>query len=174
MTAEHAAGPDAAPGGTSATGHVEAIFLAPVAEAPPVPVSTAEAQAGKGLVGDRYGAAVGTYSGRPGPGRQLTFIAAEAVEALTRETGIALEPGVHRRNVVTRDTDLEALIGKRFRVGSVECVGVRPCTPCAHLEGLTQAGVLKGLVNRGGLRADVTASGRLAVGDTLVVLGDAG
>lgn len=154
-------------------GFVEGIFLAPVAEGRPAPVAEVEALAGHGLAGDRYGAGIGSYSGRePSTGRALTLIAAEALEGLARDTGIALAPGVHRRNVVTRGVDLDALLGKRFRVGTVECFGARPCTPCAHLESLTQPGVLKGLVNRGGLRVDVLTNGRIAVGDAIVVLGD--
>lgn len=153
-------------------GRVEAIFLAPTAEAMPAPVTEVEARAGQGLLGDRYAAGIGSYSGRePKTGRALTLIAAEALEGLSRDTSIVLAPGAHRRNVVTRGADLDALLGKRFRIGSVECFGARPCHPCAHLESLTQPGVLKGLVNRGGLRADILTSGRFAVGDEIVLLG---
>ena len=42
-----------------------------------------------------------------------------------------------------------------FRVEEVECYGQRRCEPCSHLERLTRPGVLRGLVHRGGLRADV-------------------
>jgi hypothetical protein len=40
-----------------------------------------------------------------------------------------------------------------------------------HLEGLTQPGVLKGLVHRGGLRADIVRGGTLRVGDSVRELG---
>lgn len=158
--------------GWTASGRVEAIYVAPSAMAAITAVPTVEAAAGQGLVGDRYWAKIGTYSDRPGDGRHLTLIAAETLEDLARETGIALTGGSHRRNVVTRGVDLDTLIGKRFRVGTVECLGVRQCRPCAHLEDLTRPGVLKGLVNRGGLRADVLSSGPIAVGDAVVQLGD--
>ena len=69
-----------------------------------------------------------------------------------------------RRNLVTRGIDLEALIGRSFRVGDVECVGQRRCEPCAHLERLTAPGTLRELVHRGGLRADVVTGGTIAVG----------
>ena len=52
-----------------------------------------------------------------------------------------------------------------FRVGEVECLGQRRCEPCAHLERLTRPGVLRGLVHRGGLRADVLSGGRIRTGD---------
>jgi MOSC domain-containing protein YiiM len=154
-------------------GSVEAIFIAAKAESQPQPVEAAAAVVGRGLEGDRYFAGEGTFFEERKPGQDLTLIEAEAVEALARETGIELGPGGSRRNVVTRDIGLNGLVGRRFAVGDVQCVGRRLCDPCSHLEGLTQPGVLKGLVNRGGLRADIVAGGRIAVGDGVSDLGAA-
>ena len=67
--------------------------------------------------------------------------------------------------MLTRGISLNDLVGKRFTVGEVECVGEEWCEPCTHLQGMTQAGVLRGLVHRGGLRADIVRGGRIAVGD---------
>ncbi|MCW3062971.1 MAG: hypothetical protein JWN32_143, partial [Solirubrobacterales bacterium] len=57
--------------GTSAAvaGRVELICLAAGAEAPVTVVDQARALAGRGLDGDRYAAARGTFSGGPGSGR---------------------------------------------------------------------------------------------------------
>jgi MOSC domain-containing protein YiiM len=150
---------------------VEAIFIAPEAEAPTGPVDEVEAVAGKGLLGDRKHRDRLPPSKRRKAGRELTLIESESVEALARETGIELGPGEHRRQVVTRGVPLNDLVGKRFAVGPLECVGVELNEPCAHLEGLTQPGVLKGLVHRGGLRADILRGGTLRVGDEVRELG---
>ena len=147
------------------SGVVESIHIAPVAEQMPEPVDRVRVLAGRGPEGDRYFRAEGTYSNEQGDGRDLTLIEAEAIEGLKADTGIELSQGEPRRNVVTRGIGLNDLVGKRFRVGAVECKGVELCEPCSHLEGLTQPGVLKGLVHRGGLRADVLADGEIAVGD---------
>jgi MOSC domain-containing protein YiiM len=72
-----------------------------------------------------------------------------------------------RRQVLTRGIDLNALVGREFTVGSVRCRGVELCEPCAHLQSVTQDGVLKGLVHRGGLRADVLNDGDVSVGDAV-------
>ena len=64
---------------------------------------------------------------------------------------------------------MNALVGKRFRIGSVECVGVELCEPCAHLQSLTKPGVLAGLVHRAGLNADVVTDGEIAVGDSVTI-----
>jgi len=50
-------------------------------------------------------------------------------------------------------------------VGSVECVGRRLAEPCSHLEELVRPGLLRPLVHRGGLRADVVVGGLIEVGD---------
>jgi len=154
-------------------GSVESIFIAAEAEGETRPVGEIQAVAGQGLDGDRYFAGEGTFFEERKAGQDITLIEAEAIEALAREDGIELGPGESRRNVVTRGIGLNELVGRRFTVGGVECVGQRLCDPCSHLERLTQPGVLKGLVNRGGLRADVVGGGRIAVGDPVSDLGPA-
>jgi MOSC domain-containing protein YiiM len=154
-------------------GLVESIHIAAEPEQPTRPVESARAVPGKGLEGDRYFTGEGTYSQVRKPGRELTLIEAEAIEGLAREHTIELGPGESRRNVVTRGIGLNDLVGRRFTVGEVECVGTELCDPCDHLQKLTQPGVLKGLANRGGLRADIVSGGRIAVGDAVSDLGPA-
>ena len=79
---------------------------------------------------------------------------------------LGFSPATARRNVVTRGIDLNALVGRSFRVGDVECVGRRLCEPCAHLQRLSP-GTLRPLVHRGGLRADVLGDGMIRVGDAV-------
>jgi MOSC domain-containing protein YiiM len=147
-------------------GSVEALALSAEAEGPMTLVEQATARAGRGLEGDRYFAGRGTFSNRHGRGRDLTLIEAEALEALTLSRR-SLRPEQARRNVVTRGIDLNALVGRRFTVGGVECQGQRLCEPCAHLERLTVPGILRGLVHRGGLRADLLSDGVIRVGDEI-------
>jgi MOSC domain-containing protein YiiM len=124
----------------------------------------------KGVEGDRYRNGTGTFYKEGKSGQALTLIEEEALEGLAEEHGIVLSPEATGRNVLTRGVDLNALVGVRFRVGEVECVGDRLCDPCRPLERRTQKGVLKGLADRGGLRADVLESGEIAVGDAIIPL----
>jgi MOSC domain-containing protein YiiM len=157
----------------NARGSVESIHIAAEPEQATRPVEAVNAVPGKGLEGDRYFAGEGTYSHIDEPGRDLTLIEAEAIEGLARDHGIELGPGESRRNVVTRGIGLNDLVGRRFTVGEIECVGTELCDPCSRLQKLTQPGVLKGLANRGGLRADIVSGGRIAVGDAVSDLGPA-
>lgn len=151
----------------SLAGTVEAILVAAAAEAPLHRVTSARALAGRGLDGDRYATRQGTFGRSGGAGYDLTLIEAEALEGLEADHDVELSWEDARRNVVTRGIDLNALVGRRFRVGEAECVGRRLAEPCAHLQRLTRPGVLRGLVHRGGLRADVLTDGAIAVGDRI-------
>jgi len=148
------------------SGRVELIALAATAEAPMTVVETAAAQAGRGLEGDRYFAARGTFSDPHATGNDLTLIEAEVLEQLALPVG-DLAPADARRNIVTRGIDLNALVGQRFTIGEVQCVGRRLCAPCGHLQRLTTAGTLRALVHKGGLRADVLTDGMIRAGDSV-------
>lgn len=148
-------------------GRVEAIFVAPDAGAPMRRLDEVRAIAGRGLEGDRYAVGRGTFSIRGGRGNELTLIAGEVLNALALPDGRPLSGAEARRNVVTRGVDLNALVGRRFRVGELELIGRRRCEPCAHLQRLTRPGVLRALVARGGLRADLLSTGTLRTGDAI-------
>lgn len=150
-------------------GTVEAIHVAPESKADPEAVSTVEAVAGRGLRGDRYFAETGTFSDGARPKRALTFIEAEAVEAIAQEADIELEPGAHRRNVTTRNVALNHLVGERFTVGDAVCEGTMLCEPCEHLQSLTEDGVLDALVHRGGLCAKIVDGGTIETGDAVTI-----
>ena len=148
-------------------GEVVAIHVAAAAKGPMVSVTEVRAVPGKGLEGDRYFSKVGTYSNNPGSGRDVTLIEVEAIEALKRDYGIELPPADSRRNIATRGVPLNHLVGRDFKVGEVTLRGMRLCEPCAHLQKLTQQGVMRGLVHRGGLRTEIITDGIIRVGDKI-------
>jgi hypothetical protein len=170
VLAEHDPRRGTEPGsGIDSVGTVELIALAAEAEGSMRAVSEAEALEGRGLLGDRYERGAGTFSNPKGSGYDLTLVEAEALEELDA-LGVELPPIEARRNLVVRGIALDELIGRRFRVGKVECYGQRRCEPCSHLERLTRPGVLRGLVHRGGLRADVLSCGMIRPGDGIEAL----
>ncbi len=144
-------------------GSVVGVLVADDAERPLVRVETTQAVAGRGLEGDRYHEGRGTFSGL-GHGYQLTLVEAEVLESLDLPWELA------RRNIVTHGIALNALVGRRFTVGDVECVGRRLAEPCAHLEKLTRPGLLRPLVHRAGLRADIVAGGSISVGAEIAAI----
>ena len=147
-------------------GEVLHIHLATEAGADPAPVDSVRAEPGRGLEGDRYFAAKGSYSGDGRSGREVTLVASEALEAAAAEFGLELAPGESRRNITTRGVDLNAFVDRELRLGEVVLRGVRLCEPCQDLEDyIGKPNVIKGLVHRAGLRCEIVAGGVIRVGD---------
>jgi len=135
---------------------VEAIHLGADGVAELWTVDSVHAVAGQGLEGDRHFRKDGARSGQA-----LTLVEAESVE------DVGLQPGETRRQVTVRGVRLNDLIGRRFRVGEVECLGVELCEPCSHLESMTRPGIIKDLLHRAGINADVLTDGVIRVGDEI-------
>ena len=159
-----------------AAGQVVGIYIAPAAGTPVVSLRESEALPGTGLAGDRYANHIGYYSNDtryPPTGRHLTLIAAEDLERLAGDTGIILNSGEHRRNIVTRGIDITALLGARFRIGEVECIGIRPCPPCASPRSTPSWVSSSRCAQGGGVRAEIMSSGTIHVGDAIRIEADA-
>jgi MOSC domain-containing protein YiiM len=150
-------------------GEIVAIYVAPSGGATMQPNESVHAQAGKGLAGDRYHDETGTYSEREGPGRQVTLIEAEALEAIERDQGIHLDPGASRRNLMTRGVPLNHLVGREFTVGAVRMRGVKLCEPCGYLQRMLGIDhLVSALAHRSGLNAEILTDGVIHVGDPVV------
>ena len=138
--------------------HVEEINIGPSDAI--APVGSVSALAGRGLDGDRK-----FFGDGAAPGEALTLIEAEVLE------DVGLTGAQSRRQVVVRGVRLNDLVGRRFRVGEIECYGVELCEPCRHLQELTRPGIVKELVHRAGINADILNDGRISVGDPVRVDG---
>lgn len=134
---------------------IEAIHIGPDEGGPLRPVDSVRAVAGKGLEGDRK------FRESAKPGQALTLVEAENVE------DVGLGVGETRRQITVRGVALNDLVGKTFRVGDVECYGVELCEPCEHLQSMTRPGIIKDLVHRAGINADILSDGVIRVGDAI-------
>jgi MOSC domain-containing protein YiiM len=144
---------------------VVAIHLAEVASGPVHAVERAEAVAGAGLRGDRY------FEPGAEPARQLTLVESEELERLASEDGIALAPGESRRQLTTRGVRLNPLVGRRFKVGEVECRGIELCEPCNDLQKMVgNLGLMRAFAHRAGLNAEILTGGEISVGDAITPL----
>lgn len=149
---------------------VISIHIAGESGGPLVQLDEAALVAGKGIEGDRNYRHEGAA-----PDRQITLVEEEKVAEFNRETGLGMQPGMTRRNVVTRGVNLNQLVGKRFHVGDTVLQGEELCQPCAGLGALHASGqvsraeVVRQMVNRGGLRASIITGGTLRPGDSISV-----
>lgn len=148
------------------TGTLVHIFTAPEAGAPMETRDAVRAVPSRGLEGDRYFTGAGSFSRWPGPRREVSLIAEEALAAMARATGITLAPIDSRRNLLTRGVPLNDLVRTTFTVGPVRMRGIRLCQPCKRLGRLTghEDALIPALVDRGGLRAQILNEGVLRSG----------
>ena len=131
-------------------------------------LATVRALPGRGLEGDRYLHGTGTFAKHPQqPDYEVTLIENEAIESFAQTSGLPFTANLARRNLVTRGVALNDLVGVEFQVGAVRMRGIRLCEPCNHLAKTTWPQVLRGLVHRGGLRAQILSEGFIHIGDTL-------
>ncbi len=142
-------------------GKVEWIGLRPARDVPMHAVELAEANAGKGLSGDRYGSGSGK--------RGITLIQAEHLPVIAALSGHPLiAPATLRRNVVVSGLPLIALKGRRFRIGDVLLEGTDPCDPCSRMEAALGPGGYNAMRGMGGLCARILEGGSLRLGDAVI------
>jgi len=146
-------------------GRVEWIGLRPKRDVPMQEVAQAQAQAGIGLVGDRYASGSGK--------RGITLIQAEHLPVIAALAGLdAVWPKTLRRNVVVSGIPLVALKGRRFRIGEVLLEGTDDCDPCSRMEAALGPGGYNAMRGHGGLCARIIEGGALRLGDAVVAVVD--
>jgi len=148
-------------------GELVAIYIRPEESEATAGVTQVRAVPGLGLEGDYYFRRMDQSGSRPHPGREVTLIEEETIQAVGRDYGVPMELGQSRRNLITRDVPLNHLVGQDFQVGNVLMRGIRLCEPCSHLASLTRVEYQQALVHRGGLRAQVLTEGLIRVGDII-------
>ena len=116
-------------------------------------------RAGRGIEGDRFLDYKEDYKG------QITFFAWETYTAIKAALKVpALSPSAFRRNVLIEGLDLNALIGRRFRLGGITFEGTVEAKPCYWMEQAVAPGAEAWLLGRGGLRAKILTDGVLTKG----------
>lgn len=150
-------------------GKIIAIFVAPAKHAGQIEVEAAQLKAARGIVGDRF------YGfRRTRPGRNLTLIESETIEAFGRAYRITLPLNVTRRNFITQGIRLNELVGKTFKIGDVLCRGFELCEPCKVMarqfpaDYLSRHEVIRAFTGKGGIRAEVLTDGVVRLGNVIV------
>ncbi|HEU5078672.1 MAG TPA: MOSC domain-containing protein [Opitutaceae bacterium] len=112
--------------------------------------------AGRGIEGDRF------FDYKPDYKGQITFFAEEVYLKLSEELGVdGVPPSVFRRNVITRDLDLNSLVGEEFELQGVRFLGAAECKPCYWMNSAFHSDAEARLQGRGGLRAKILTTGSL-------------
>ncbi|EWT00787.1 molybdenum cofactor sulfurase [Intrasporangium oryzae NRRL B-24470] len=141
---------------------VVSIHIAPGRRLPTRSVPRVEAEAGVGLVGDRYHGSAH---------RHVTLQSIEALEAAAADLGRPVEPGLTRRNITVSGGPVPTRPGSRVTIGDVELEVVRVAAPCRLLDDELGEGAARALHDRAGTVLRLLTSGTISVGDEVDVRG---
>ncbi|NYG07422.1 MOSC domain-containing protein YiiM [Phycicoccus badiiscoriae] len=140
-------------------GRVLAIHVAKATKLPMRPVESVVAEAGAGLVGDRY------HGSRH---RHVTVQSATDLAEASRDLGAPVGPGATRRNITLSGGPVPGRPGTRVRMGDALLEVVRPAAPCRLMDDAIGPGAMKALHARGGTVFRILEGGVVRVGDAVV------
>lgn len=150
-------------------GRVIAIFIAQAKGAPMREIQEVRAGSAFGLEGDRYGEGKGSWSTPGTTHRQVSLIAIEAIEAANRELTSPFALDETRRNIITHGAELNAWVGREFRIGTTRLRGTKHCDPCNRPAILAKKkGFEHAFAGYGGLCAEVIGNGTIRCGDAVL------
>lgn len=86
---------------------------------------------------------------------------------MLRDNKLSLAPDACRMNVVTRGGPLAHLVGRRFSIGHAVLRGLKLNEPCSRLEEVVGRPVVKALIHRCGLFAEILVGRRIHAGDVV-------
>ena len=124
-----------------------------------------EVVAGKGIKGDRYFHDVNDEK------KQLTLIESENIDYYNKAFNTSFKYLEFRRNLITKNIQLNNLIGKTLSIGEIKIKAHDLCRPCKTLqEKLKKDNIIKEFLRRGGLRCEILNSGAIKIGDNIKII----
>eukprot|EP00747_Dinoflagellata_sp_TGD_P169003 gnl/TRDRNA2_/TRDRNA2_196790_c0_seq1.p1 gnl/TRDRNA2_/TRDRNA2_196790_c0~~gnl/TRDRNA2_/TRDRNA2_196790_c0_seq1.p1 ORF type:complete len:289 (-),score=26.33 gnl/TRDRNA2_/TRDRNA2_196790_c0_seq1:91-885(-) len=157
--------------------HVEGIFISAQQIAPMQSLEVATLIPGVGIKGDRYALGTGTFCANFlwEPGRNLTMLSADSVEAAMAKSGMDPVPlGDFRRNITVRGLsadELNDMIGHEVTVGSCRVFVHRRTVPCKYREGqIKRPGLCNKLWDVCGVNCEILTGGDIRVGEPVAIV----
>src|SRR4051812_15429518 len=154
-------------------GRVVGLFVSPGIGESMKACAKVRALAGHGLEGDRYATGQGSYSrAKRQVIRHVSIIEAEAIEQANQELArrglVPFEADETRRNIVVKEADVYALLGREFHIGDVRLRGIEPTRPCnIPSAAANKTGFKEAFSARGGVRAEILSNGIISLGDVM-------
>tara|TARA_B100001287_G_C22442563_1_gene416692 strand:- start:44 stop:490 length:447 start_codon:yes stop_codon:yes gene_type:complete len=146
-------------------GKIEAINITNINEENTFYVNQVILEKGKGIVNDRY------YDNFKEKKEQVTLITLEEINNFNNKIKKNIDAKNFRRNIIVSGINLNKLINKKIIVNGVTLKIHEICQPCKYLQNKLQIpGLVKMLINKSGVRAEILTSGSLSVGDTIKIL----
>ena len=125
-------------------------------------IEAIEVLEGKGIVGDRH------FRENNDARKQITLIESENIDDYNKKFNLNIPYLDFLRNIITKNIELNSLIGKKLTIGKTELEGIDLCRPCKNLqETLGHDNIIKEFLHKGGLRCKIVVSGKIKLGDQI-------
>ena len=151
--------PEDGPDSTTSGGVVHAIYTSPARKIPMKSVDSVQAEAGKGLIGDRY------------HGTKHRHVSVQSLEDLAEAEAAFDAPIPHdltRRNITVTGFEIPTKPGERITINGVLIEVVRIAAPCKLLDDDIGVGAKTALRRRAGTIFRLLGSGTINVGDEII------
>ena len=146
-------------------GKIETISITNISEENTFYINQAILEKGKGIVNDRY------YGNFKEKKEQVTLINLEEINNFNNQVKQNVEAKDFRRNIIVSGINLSELINKKIEINKVILKIHEICQPCKYLQDrLKIPSLVKTLLNKSGVRAEILSSGSLSVGDAIKIL----
>ena len=128
-------------------------------------INEIEVLSGKGIMGDRHFHGSNNHKG------QITLIEKENIDCYNNKYRTKIPYVSFRRNIITEGIELNSLVEKEIKIGTIKILPFELCRPCSHLEQMVNGkDIIKEFLKKGGLRCEVLISGKVKVGDKITIL----
>tara|TARA_B100000989_G_scaffold186467_1_gene140279 strand:- start:615 stop:1061 length:447 start_codon:yes stop_codon:yes gene_type:complete len=119
----------------------------------------------KGIVNDRY------YENYENRYEQVTLIEYENINHFNKKIGKKFDYKDFRRNIITSGIELNKLVNKKIQLNNVIIKVYQLCQPCRFLQSkLKVDNLVKLLLNKSGVNAEIIQSGEISVYDQIKVI----
>tara|TARA_Y100000768_G_C23767470_1_gene581614 strand:- start:291 stop:734 length:444 start_codon:yes stop_codon:yes gene_type:complete len=143
-------------------GKIEAINITNISGDKTFYVKQAFLEKNKGIINDRY------YNNFKSKKEQVTLINIEEIESFNGIIKKDIDFKDFRRNIIVSGIELSKLINKKVKINNVVLKIHELCQPCNYLQKkLKVPNLVKSLVNKSGVRAEIVSSGFISVYDEI-------
>ena len=144
-------------------GKIEAINITSKSSDKTIYINQAFLEKNKGIVNDRY------YNNYKSKKEQVTLINLEEINNFNETIGKIIDPKDFRRNIIVSGIKLSELINKKILINDVVLKIHEICQPCVYLQNkLKIPKLVKLLVNKSGVRAEILSSGFISINDKII------
>ena len=142
---------------------IEAINITNKSDQETFYVNQAYLEKNKGIVNDRY------YESFKNKKEQVTLIDIEEINLFNKLVGQDIDYKDFRRNIIVSGFKICEMVGEKIKINNSILKIHEICQPCNYLQKkLNSPNLIKRLLNKSGVRAEILSSGYIGVGSKII------